>query len=140
MRRSTAQQTKYYFIASVNPVEMFLLAQGPHGQLSCYTINLIDFFDSTRFASQLYLRYSWLGHQSSIIDIKRYQHSNYLLTKSVDDSISIWRYEKPKVICTLCTFISLGSFLIPMFDSLAQEQCMVSENETSTRPLESARL
>ena len=94
VRTLTAQ---WFGIATVNPVEMFILAQGTHGQLSCYTINLIDFFDSTRFASQLYLRYAWLGHQATITDIKRYQHSNYFLTKSLDDNISIWCYEKPKV-------------------------------------------
>ncbi|KAH8550546.1 RAVE protein 1 C terminal-domain-containing protein [Umbelopsis sp. PMI_123] len=82
--------------SSVNPVELFILTQGIKGQLSCYTINLIDFFDSTRFASQLYLRYSWLGHQSQIVDIQRYQHSNYFLTRSKDDNFAIWKYERPK--------------------------------------------
>ncbi|CAO3662730.1 unnamed protein product [Umbelopsis ramanniana] len=82
--------------SSVNPVELFILTQGTNGQLSCYTINLIDFFDSTRFASQLYLRYSWLGHQSPIVDIQRCNHSNYFLTRSNDDNVAIWKYERPK--------------------------------------------
>lgn len=85
-------------LASVSPVELFILTQGASGQLSCYTINLIDFFDSTRFASQLYLRYAWLGHQSPVVDIQRCNHSNYFLTRSSDDNVAIWKYERPKVL------------------------------------------
>lgn len=80
------------YIATIKPVELSLIAYNPHGQLRCYSLNLVDFLDTTSFSPKLHLKYTWLGHQNAIS--KLYQsHKNRFCTVGVDGQINVWKYE-----------------------------------------------
>ncbi|CEP07241.1 hypothetical protein [Parasitella parasitica] len=78
--------------STIKPIELSLVARNPHGQLRCYSLNLIDFLDSTSFAPRLHLKYTWLGHQHSISKLYQTQ-KNRFCTVGVDGQINVWKYE-----------------------------------------------
>ncbi|RUP50038.1 RAVE protein 1 C terminal-domain-containing protein [Jimgerdemannia flammicorona] len=82
--------------STIFPVELYFLAQSPHGRLNCYTINLIDFFDSTRFSSRLYLKHSWTGHHGQIHQVIQSNSESYFATLAGDGEVNLWQYEDPK--------------------------------------------
>ncbi|RCH95795.1 regulator of (H+)-ATPase in vacuolar membrane, partial [Rhizopus azygosporus] len=78
--------------STIKPIELSLVAYNSHGQLRCYSLNLVDFLDSTSFSPKLHLKYSWLGHQHAIS--KLYQtHKNRFCTIGIDGQINVWKYE-----------------------------------------------
>lgn len=83
-------------IATIKPIELSLVARNLHGQLRCYSLNLIDFLDSTSFSPRLHLKYTWLGHQHSISKLYQTQ-KNRFCTVGVDGQINVWKYELREV-------------------------------------------
>ncbi|KAG1221544.1 hypothetical protein G6F35_005917 [Rhizopus arrhizus] len=78
--------------STIKPVELSLIAYNPHGQLRCFSLNLVDFLDSTSFSPKLHLKYTWLGHQNAIS--KLYQsHKNRFCTIGIDGQVNVWKYE-----------------------------------------------
>ncbi|KAK4511806.1 uncharacterized protein ATC70_003805 [Mucor velutinosus] len=84
------------YTATIKPIELSLVARNLHGQLRCYSLNLIDFLDSTSFSPRLHLKYTWLGHQHSISKLYQTQ-KNRFCTVGVDGQINVWKYELREV-------------------------------------------
>lgn len=83
-------------LATIKPIELSLVARNSYGQLRCYSLNLIDFLDSTSFSPRLHLKYTWLGHQHSISKLYQTQ-KNRFCTVGVDGQINVWKYELREV-------------------------------------------
>lgn len=84
-------------IATIKPIELSLVARNNHGQLRCYSLNIVDFLDSTPFSPRLHLKYTWLGHQHSISKLYQSQ-KNRFCTIGIDGQINVWKYELREVI------------------------------------------
>ncbi|CAG8451235.1 3746_t:CDS:10 [Ambispora leptoticha] len=83
--------------SSIMPAELTIVAQGPHGRINCYSINLTDFFDSTRLTTRLYLKNSWTGHHHDIKSIIKAPGLNNIVSISNNGEVIIWAIETPRV-------------------------------------------
>ncbi|KAG2213642.1 hypothetical protein INT46_000817 [Mucor plumbeus] len=97
--------------STIKPIELSLVAKNPHGQLRCYSLNLIDFLDSTSFSPRLHLKYTWLGHQHSISKLYQTQ-KNRFCTIGVDGQINVWKYELRETCGKMTTQLQLDCSLI----------------------------
>lgn len=84
------------YLATIKPIELSLVARNPHGQLRCYSLNLVDFLDTTPFTPRLHLKYTWLGHQHAISKLYQSQ-KNRFCTIGIDGQINVWKYELREV-------------------------------------------
>ncbi|KAL7308090.1 regulator of (H+)-ATPase in vacuolar membrane, variant 3 [Mucor circinelloides] len=96
--------------STIKPIELSLVARNLHGQLRCYSLNLIDFLDSTSFSPRLHLKYTWLGHQHSISKLYQTQ-KNRFCTVGVDGQINVWKYELRETCGKMTTQLQLDCSL-----------------------------
>ncbi|KAI8640796.1 RAVE protein 1 C terminal-domain-containing protein [Parasitella parasitica] len=103
--------------STIKPIELSLVARNPHGQLRCYSLNLIDFLDSTSFSPRLHLKYTWLGHQHSISKLYQTQ-KNRFCTIGVDGQINVWKYELRETCGKMTTQLQLDCSLFVESETL----------------------
>ncbi|CAG8644285.1 9485_t:CDS:10, partial [Paraglomus occultum] len=82
--------------STIFPADLTLIAQSPHGRINCYTINLTDFFDSTRPTTRLYLKHSMTGHHSDVVDIIKAPGTDNLASIAKDGEVIVWDTETPR--------------------------------------------
>jgi hypothetical protein len=82
--------------ATIKAIELSLVTRNPHGQLRCYSLNLVDFLDTTCFSPRLHLKYNWIGHQHAISNLYQTQ-KNRFCTIGIDGQINVWKYELREV-------------------------------------------
>ncbi|KAI8988975.1 hypothetical protein BDB01DRAFT_783905, partial [Pilobolus umbonatus] len=82
--------------STIKPVELSLLTHNQYGQIRCFSLNLIDFLDTTNFSPRLHLKYNWLGHQHAISKLYQTQ-KNRFCTLGIDGQVNVWKYELREV-------------------------------------------
>ncbi|GAA5804339.1 hypothetical protein HPULCUR_009827 [Helicostylum pulchrum] len=96
--------------STIKPIELSLVARNPHGQLRCYSLNLVDFLDTTPFTPRLHLKYTWLGHQHAISKLYQSQ-KNRFCTIGIDGQINVWKYELRETCGKMTTQLQLDCSL-----------------------------
>ncbi|KAG0315086.1 regulator of (H+)-ATPase in vacuolar membrane [Linnemannia gamsii] len=78
------------------PADVVIVGQSHEGRVSCFSVNLMELFDSSNTVAGLSLRQSWTGQQSRIKAIVK-DHRQLCFT-SVGDlgDISLWKLKTPR--------------------------------------------
>lgn len=79
------------------PADVVIVGQSHEGRVSCFSVNMMELFDSANTLAGLSLRQSWTGQQSRIKAIVK-DHRQLCFT-SVGDlgDISLWKLKTPRV-------------------------------------------
>ncbi|KFH65977.1 hypothetical protein MVEG_08079 [Podila verticillata NRRL 6337] len=79
-----------------SPADVVIVGQSHEGRVSCFSVNMMELFDSGNTLAGLSLRQSWTGQQSRIKDIVK-DHRQLCFT-SVGDlgDVSLWKLKTPR--------------------------------------------
>ncbi|KAI8603070.1 RAVE protein 1 C terminal-domain-containing protein [Dissophora ornata] len=79
-----------------NPADVVIVGQSHDGRVSCFSVNMMELFDSGNTLAGLSLRQSWTGQQSRIKDIVK-DHRQLCFTSFGDlGDISLWKLKTPR--------------------------------------------
>ncbi|KAG0330063.1 regulator of (H+)-ATPase in vacuolar membrane [Dissophora globulifera] len=79
-----------------NPADVVIVGQSHEGRVSCFSVNMMELFDSGNSLAGLSLRQSWTGQQSRIKAIVK-DHRQLCFTSFGDlGDISLWKLKTPR--------------------------------------------
>ncbi|KAG0265351.1 regulator of (H+)-ATPase in vacuolar membrane [Mortierella polycephala] len=79
------------------PADVVIVGQSFEGRVSCFSVNMMELFDSSNTLAGLSLRQSWTGQQSRIKAIVK-DHRQLCFTSLGDlGDISLWKLKTPRV-------------------------------------------
>ncbi|KAF9956234.1 regulator of (H+)-ATPase in vacuolar membrane [Mortierella alpina] len=80
----------------VSPADVVIVGQSREGRVSCFSVNMVELFDSGNTLAGLGLRQSWTGQQSRIKAIVK-DHRQLCFTSLGDlGDISLWKLKTPR--------------------------------------------
>ncbi|KAF9322115.1 regulator of (H+)-ATPase in vacuolar membrane [Podila horticola] len=79
-----------------SPADVVIVGQSQEGRVSCFSVNMMELFDSGNTLAGLSLRQSWTGQQSRIKDIVK-DHRQLCFTSLGDlGDVSLWKLKTPR--------------------------------------------
>ncbi|KAF9916958.1 regulator of (H+)-ATPase in vacuolar membrane [Lobosporangium transversale] len=79
-----------------SPADVAIVGQSHEGRVSCFSVNMMELFDSSNTLAGLSLRQSWTGQQSRIKEIVK-DHRQLCFTSLGDlGDISLWKLKTPR--------------------------------------------
>ncbi|KAG0030111.1 regulator of (H+)-ATPase in vacuolar membrane [Podila clonocystis] len=79
-----------------SPADVVIVGQSHEGRVSCFSVNMMELFDSGNTLAGLSLRQSWTGQQSRIKDIVK-DHRQLCFTSLGDlGDVSLWKLKTPR--------------------------------------------
>ncbi|CAG8793902.1 1337_t:CDS:2, partial [Dentiscutata erythropus] len=78
-------------------VELTVIAQSPQGRLNKYSIRLVDVFDNLSSNMPIQLKYSWTGHRSDIISMKKTSVEDTFVSFAKGGETILWKIVVPNV-------------------------------------------
>ncbi|KAF9293929.1 regulator of (H+)-ATPase in vacuolar membrane [Mortierella antarctica] len=79
-----------------SPADVVIVGQSHEGRVNCFSVNMMELFDSGNTLAGLSLRQSWTGQQSRIKDIVK-DHRQLCFTSLGDlGDVSLWKLKTPR--------------------------------------------
>ncbi|KAF9420312.1 regulator of (H+)-ATPase in vacuolar membrane [Podila epigama] len=96
MRNIIAYHDKTLARSRGTPADVVIVGQSHEGRVSCFSVNMMELFDSSNTLAGLSLRQSWTGQQSRIKAIVK-DHRQLCFTSFGDlGDISLWKLKTPR--------------------------------------------